>query len=415
MRLQLRRARVSAVIVAVGGALAVACAVVLLSQLSGGSPLGDKTTLRVAVDSAKSVVPGKNEVRWAGVVVGRITDADLDGDHAVLTAKIDSELARPLYRDARLRLRPQTALNDMYLDVVRSGNPSSGRLRAGDVLDAGRTKTTVDVAEVLNVFSVSVRDRFQQALDELSVGLSDGGAQLRSSFVQLVPFVQAAHRIGAVIERRDRVTRRLVRSVRLTTDELGRRDRSITRLVESAGATFDTLGERRAELDSTLRELPPTLSLMQASFGRLRGTLAEARPALQALRPAARALPSGLGSLRSLVGRLDPALTALRPAVRALSPFARDLSPTAGALSTAFERLEPQLPRLDRITAKVSSCEREIQKFFAWTMSVFKFGNKSNLTTSPRGAFISGASEVGSGADPNLVPVRSCADARPTP
>jgi ABC-type transporter Mla subunit MlaD len=57
MRLQLRRARVSAVIVAVGGALAVACAVVLLSQLSGGSPLGDKTTLRVAVDSAKGGSP----------------------------------------------------------------------------------------------------------------------------------------------------------------------------------------------------------------------------------------------------------------------------------------------------------------------------------------------------------------------
>jgi hypothetical protein len=73
------------------------------------------------------------------------------------------------------------------------------------------------------------------------------------------------------------------------------------------------------------------------------------------------------------------------------------------------------MPRLDRITARVSACKREVQKFFAWTMSVFKFGNRSNLTSSPRGALISGPSEVANGADPNFVPVTSCADGRPTP
>jgi hypothetical protein len=154
---------------------------------------------------------------------------------------------------------------------------------------------------------------------------------------------------------------------------------------------------------------------MHASFGRLRGTLGETRPALEALRPAARALPAGLTSLRSVFRRADPALTALRPAIRTLTPLARDLAPTARSLAGAFERLEPQMPRLDRITAKLSSCEREVQKFFAWTMSVFKFGNRSNLTSSPRGVLVAGPAEVTNGADPNLAPVTSCADGRPTP
>ena len=101
--------------------------------------------------------------------------------------------------------------------------------------------------------------------------------------------------------------------------------------------------------------------------------------------------------------------------MRTLTPLSRDLAPTARSLARAFERLEPQLPRLDRITAQASRCKREVQKFFAWTMSVFKFGNKTNLTSSPRGALISGPSEVANGIDPNLIPVTSCADGRPTP
>jgi virulence factor Mce-like protein len=414
-RVQLRRAWRPALLVLAGAIVALASGGMLLGQLSGGSPLGSKTTIRVAVDDAKSVVPGKNEVRWAGVVVGRLSAAKLAGEHAVLTAELEPGEVGPLYRDARLRLRPQTALNDMYLDVVDGGTPTAGRLRDGEVLDAGRTRTPVDVAEILNVFSVSVRDRFEQALQELSIGLPDRGAQLRSAFVELVPFIDASKRIGDAIARRDRVTRRLVNRVRLVTDELAGRDRAITRLIRHAGGTFETLGAHRADLDRTLRALPPTLTRMEGSFTRLKGTLGEARPALAALRPAVRRLPSGLRALRSLAGHADPALTALEPAVRALKPLARDLAPTAGALSTAFDRLGPQLPRVDRVTAKVARCEREVQKFFAWTMSVFKFGNRSNLTSSPRGLVVGGAAEATNGADPNLAAVMGCADGRPTP
>src|SRR5262249_17871538 len=108
MRVQLRRARVSAAIVAVGIVLAIVSTTLLVSQISGGIPVGGKRTLRVAVDDAKGVVPGKNEVRWAGVVVGRITKARLSGSRVVLTAELQPKYDRTLYRDARLRLRPQT-------------------------------------------------------------------------------------------------------------------------------------------------------------------------------------------------------------------------------------------------------------------------------------------------------------------
>jgi ABC-type transporter Mla subunit MlaD len=298
----------------------------------------------------------------------------------------------------------------MYLDIVDGGTPRAGELRDDEVLDAGRTAVTVDVAEVLNVFSVDVRDRLEQALDELAVGLPDGGAQLRSAFAELVPFVRAADRVGDVIARRDRAARRLVNRTRLITDELARRDDAVTRLVRDAGGTLRTLGDRRDDLDRTLTALPPTLDRMHRSFATLESTLGEARPALAALRPAVRELPSGLRALTALSGSLGPALTAAGPAVTALRPLARDLAPTSASLGTAFARLEPQVPRVDRLTAQVSRCEREVQKFFAWTLSVFKFGNRSLLTTSPRGLLMPAAGDAG-----ELVPVESCVDGSPSP
>lgn len=412
-RHQLGHARGSLIVLTIGLALAAASAAVLVSLLSGGSPLADRQTVRVAVDNAKSVVPGKNEVRWAGVVVGRITEAKLERGRPVLTVQIEADKGRRMYRNARLRLRPQTALNDMFLDVVDGGTPAAGTLKPDQILDAGRTSTTVDVAEVLNVFSTDVRDRLEQALDELAVGLPDRGAQLRSAFVELVPFVRAAHRIGRLVERRDRVTRRLVSRTRVILDELARRDRDVRALVHRADGTFGAMASRRADIDRTLEDLPPTLSRLQRSFARLDGTLNDVRPALRALRPAARALPRGLDGLDGLARDLRPTLAALAPAIPALRPLARDLAPTAGSLQDAFESLAPQLPRVDRAAQQVSRCKREVQKFFAWTMSVFKFGSRGFNGSSPRGALITGADAATDGNDPNLVPVIGCADGRP--
>lgn len=409
VRHQLRRAGRAPLVVAAGVAGGIVSAVVLAGLLSGGSPLDDRRTFRVAVDDAKSVAPGKNEVRWAGVVVGRITDATLENGRAVLTAEIKEDGTRPLHRDAELRLRPQTALNDMFLDVVDPGTGRAPLLTGDEPLDIGRTQTPVDVAEVLNAFSVDVRDRLEQTLDELSVGLPDRGAQLRSAFVALVPFIRASDRIGRVIARRDAATRRLVSRSADITDELSRRDAAVRGLVRRASATFSALAARRTALDGTFEELPPTLSQARSSFARLDATLAEVRPALKDLRPTAAALPSGLRGLDGLAGDLRPALSALAPALPALSPLARDLAPTAASLRSAFAALEPQLLRLDRISQQLVRCETPVQKFFAWTMSVFKFGSRGLNGSSPRGAFIASPEDATSSGD-SLVPTRGCAD-----
>jgi ABC-type transporter Mla subunit MlaD len=180
--------------------------------------------------------------------------------------------------------------------------------------------------------------------------------------------------------------------------------------------TFNAIGSQSAAVEQLVAQLPPTLTQMRGSFGQLQVTLADVRPTLTALLPAAHALPAGLAALRAFATPATPALKALVPALDALSPLARNLPPTASALHTAFNTLAAQAPRLDRITAKVIPCELPVDKFFAWTLSVLKFGSASNRTSGPRGLLVvppsSGDPTV---RDPTLEPVTGCADGRPPP
>ena len=337
----------------------------------------------------RACVPGKNEVRWAGVVVGRITDAELSRRPGGADRQ-----ARPEQGPAAVpRRAPEAAPRDGAQRHVprrrqRRHARGRGRLRADDVLDAGRTRSTVDVAEVLNAFSVSVRDRLQQALDEL-VGRPARRRRPAALGVRRARAVRPARRSGSAtsVARRDRATRRLVNRVRLITDELGaarpldhaprpRRRRDVLHARRPA---------RRARRDPARAAAHAGQMRGVASAG-CDGTLG--RDAARARRAATGgARPAGRPATRcarSSAARPRPARAAARRSDP--DPARRDLAPTAARCRSAFERLEPQLPRLDRITAQASRCKREVQKFFAWTMSVFKFGNTTNRTSSPRGA-----------------------------
>ncbi|HEX4108491.1 MAG TPA: hypothetical protein VHX88_10175 [Solirubrobacteraceae bacterium] len=417
-RVELRRARKWAVIVVIGIVAAIAAAVELLAQENVQLPWQSWYVAHVAVNDATGVAPGLDQVRWAGIVVGDITGEKLENGRPVLTLQMNPgklDGAR-LYRDAVLQLRPATPLQDMYMDVISRGHPAAGRLGPNEVLPAEDTQTPVNVADVLDTFSEPVVDRFQELLDELATGLSpSGGQQLRYAFGEIAPMLEAQKVLSNTVAQRKTIVAGLVHDSRLLFDELAARDADLSRLLQTGAATFQAVGSESPALRQLIAGLPPTLTQMQGSFARLDVTLADVRPALTALLPAARALPSGLSALRRFSLPATPALRSLDPALEALGPLARNLAPTATALHSAFNGLDPQAPRFDRITAKVVPCELPVDKFFAWTLSVFKFGNAGNRSASPRGQLVVPLSEVSAVKDPTLEPATGCADGAPPP
>ena len=410
--LEIRRAARPFAVLLVFLALTAAAWSVIVSNIGLSMPWSDPYRARVALDDASGVVPQKQAVRLAGIEVGLITDLEVMDGKAVATIEMDSEHA-PLYRDARLRLRPETPLDDIYLDVERRGTPAAGKLGAGEVLPAQRTRVAVDIGRVLNVFSAETRTRTEQAIDEYGRALGDHGDEFRQALVELAPFLEAAKRLTHESAVRRTQTSRLIHNFRLMTEELAERETDLRRLVRGGAGALGELGGAEAFVQQTLAELPPTLQRLQTSFATLRRAAGELDPAFDALQPVARQLPSGLDGLRRLGVSSRPSFAALRKPLPRLRRLLEELQPTASALRGSFADLEPVPGRLDRFTRLIPPCKRALAKFFHNTNSLGKFADRNSVIL--RGQTVVGTNTAGGQVqDPNQTAAPSCAPGGPS-
>jgi virulence factor Mce-like protein len=403
LAIEIRRARGGFIALLALGLLALGAAAVIANGLRLNMPWASTYTAHVAVDDAKGVVPGKQQVRISGFPVGKITKAQLVDGHPVLTIQIKGRYA-PLYHDASLRLRPKTPLDDLYLNVETRGHAAAGKLTSSETLPAERTRAPVDIGRVLDTFGTDTRVRMKQAIDALGSGLGDHGAEFRATLVKLAPFLQAAKRLTQATAARGAATQRLVHNFRLMVEELGRRSTQLKTLVRSGAQTFTELARADAPLSQVINEFPPLLRQLIPAFAALRASADELDPAFDKLQPSARALPAGLAALRSFSLEARPSLQALRKPLPDLTALVSALAPTASGLERAFTRLGPTAPRLDRITAAVVPCELAVQKFFHNTLSLMKFYDARGLVA--RGQTVDGAS-------PNQRADTSCAAGGP--
>ena len=349
-------------------------------------------TVRLEVDSARAVKPGLNEIRMKGIPVGRITGLDAKDGRTVITAQIDKDYGE-VYRDARAELRPNSALEDQFVDIVDRGHPAAGRVDEDHPLAASRTTVPVGVDEVLSTFDGDTRVHLRRLLAELGAGLDDRGGQLQQAFVAAVPLLDAAGRLTHQLAVRKERTQRLVRNASTLTAELGRRDVALRKLIGSGATTMAALRDRSGALDATLRELPPVLSAVTASFRATRGVLGDVDGAVTSLRPVADRLDGGLDAVRALSRDAAPAVDALQRPVRRLAPFADSLVPLSQNLATTIARLRPQVPTLNKVTKDLANCKKGVQGFFHWDASMTKYGDSRGQA--PRGTLAAGIQTLG--------------------
>lgn len=373
LKLELSRSRLPAMqyIYLIG--VAAFCLVIVLKNQFYNRFWEQKYTFSAQFDDVKGVTPGVQRVKIAGVTVGVVTDAVNKDGRAVLKIQLKKEYG-PLYKDAKIRLRPLTPLQDMYINIESRGTKGAGEL-GGTALAAARTVSPVDISRVLNEFPSSTRTRMQVLLDQFGRGMQDNGADLKWAFGELAPFLSAAERTTSVIEQRRTQMARLVTNLHKLTDALAARDEALSTLVGAGNATLGELSGADRELDATLREIPPTLDILRTAFTRLRAAEDQLDPALQDLGPVADSLEAGMQALERFSTDARPALDALQPAVRRLAPLARDLKPTSVGLRDALSALRGQAPAYDRMTAQLVPCLDVLGNFFNDTLSVLKFSD----------------------------------------
>jgi virulence factor Mce-like protein len=403
LRLEALRALPSLPTIIVAAVATVVLGALILSQLT---PTLFKSTreVRFAVNDGYGILDGVDDVRYRGVPAGTINKTERHGTQLVLKGSLRKDF--PLYKDARAELRPETPLNDMYLDIVDPGTK-----RAGDLGDAtlaeSRTDTSVKINDVLNTLGADERTRLSQLLDNLGNGLEDRGAALRAAVAEFTPFVRSAGPIADAMGEREAIVKRLVHNASVLTTELGGREQLIRTLVQEGSATLGTLQDGSRDLDATLRELPPTMADVDTSFTALQGVLGDVDTAVSRLRPVADELPSALRSLRSLNSDLAPAVQRLRRPVTRLVPFARALRPVADDLEATATALLPQLRSFDYATTALAKCKKAVQDFFQWNASLTKFGDPRGPV--PRGNLAVNSPDTGAPGLQKRSPAKNCA------
>jgi ABC-type transporter Mla subunit MlaD len=399
IQLEVKRAARPATIVAGGALIGLACALYIGIHVSR-TLLSSTFQVRFAVDDASGVVAGLDEVRFKGIPAGTITNVQLVGGRPVLTAQIQQQYG-PIYRDAQAELRPNTALQDMYLDIVARGSRSSGKAVYAQPLPSSQTSASVNIDDVLNTFRADQRVQLRTLLDVLGNGLRDRGASLRTAFVDLVPLLRVAGNVSHQLAERAPLVRQLVHNTALLTTELGHRQNQLRTLEYAGSAVLTTLQANSSNLAATLQELPPTMSAIDSSFGAVRSVLPRVDTAVQNLYPIAAELPGALTAVRRLSGDANPALSALLNPVQRLVPLANGLVPLSRNLNSALSSLLPQVGTFNHTSEDLVRCQKGVQGFFQWDASMSKYGDVRGAV--PRGNLV-----LGSGNLPNEYAPQSC-------
>jgi ABC-type transporter Mla subunit MlaD len=371
LKLELKRSARPLMILAIGLAVAIAAAQYMLNNINGG--IGSTHEMQFEVADATGVVPGRAEVRFEGIEAGIITDVKLQQRHAVLTVTVADKFG-PVYKNAAAQLRPNTALQDMYLDIVNRGTQSAGEAPTDYVVPLSQTQSPTNLADVLNTFQPDVRARLYNLVDQFGNGLQGGGQNLRRTFALLAPFLAIAGNVSNQLAIRADYTKLLVHNAGVLSGVLASRTAQLHNVITSGTTALESLAtEGGTPLRQTIQGFPTTIQSAEQVLTAVDGLEPNLQRALTGLQPVADQLPGGLDSLRSLALSADPAVQKLETPVSRLVPLATQLRPLASSLSASLRELAPQIPDVDKLTTVASHCTVQLNEFINWDASMSKW------------------------------------------
>lgn len=226
------------------GAFVAAAAIVLvvLQNTMSNSVSGDTDRYTAGFTSVSGLRPG-DDVRAAGVKVGRVEDVALAGETARVTFTLSR--AQALYTDSRMSVRYQNLLGQRYLALL-PGPRSATRLEPGAGIDVSRTDPGFDLTALLNGFEPLFATLEPQQVNQLSQSI--------------VAVMQGE---GGTIES-------LLQETATLTNDLADKDEVLGRVLEGLTPVLRNLAARGDQLEGTvddLRALMTTLAKERSSIG----------------------------------------------------------------------------------------------------------------------------------------------------
>ncbi|MCW2996987.1 MAG: hypothetical protein JWN65_536 [Solirubrobacterales bacterium] len=314
----------------------------------------ERYTVSAEFSSAQAVTPGQGQkVTVSGVGVGEVSNVELVDGRAVVRLTIQKRKLAWVGRDARMLLRPATALQDQSVDLD-PGTRGSGLLREQDVLPVSQTTGNVNVDEVLQGLDGDTRQYLQLLVNAGARGTKGRSAQLRAFFKATTPVLAQTRAVTKTLADRRAQLARLIHNLDTLSSSVATKSGELQTLVSAGNATFAALAVEDDALRRSLELLPGTLSAADRALARVRPFAREVTPSLAALTPAVKQLPATLRDAGSFSTAARPVVAQLRGLAREAQPLATDLQPAARQLSAAAPALTKATAVLERLTNELA-------------------------------------------------------------
>jgi phospholipid/cholesterol/gamma-HCH transport system substrate-binding protein len=266
--------------------------------------IGGGDTYSAAFSEAGGLKPD-DEVRIAGVRVGKVESVALEGDHVKVTfrVKTDSDFGDL----TRAAIKVKTLLGAMYLSLEPAGE---GQLEAGSEIPVERTSSPYDVVKA---FSGLAETSAVIDTNQLAASLTTLADLTRNTPEEFRSALTGVSALSQNIAARDDQINSLLKNLKRVSTVLNARDQDIVGLMRDSDVLFRALVQRREAIH---RLLVSTADLSAELTSLVKSTRADLKPALS--------------NLESVLAVLNKNEDNIDNSLRLMAPFYRVFANTLG-------------------------------------------------------------------------------------
>lgn len=253
------------------GLLTIAVLLVLAFNIQSIPLIGGGDTFRAAFSEAGGLMAG-DDVRIAGVKVGKVQDVDLDGDHVVVDFKVTEPASFGTQTAASVRMK--TLLGQKYLALEPAG---PGQLEEDSEIPLDRTVSSYDI---VNAFSDLATTTERIDTGQLATSLSTLATEFKDSPEDVRAALDGLSRLSRTIASRDVELKKLLASANSVSGTVAERNQAIESIIKNADLLLVELEARREDIHTLFVN---TSAMAQQVTGLVRDNRAQLKPALDQL------------------------------------------------------------------------------------------------------------------------------------
>jgi phospholipid/cholesterol/gamma-HCH transport system substrate-binding protein len=246
-----------------------------------------------------------DEVRIAGVRIGKVESVALEGDHVRVDFRIDTGAA--FGTDTRAAIKVKTILGSMYLALEPAG---PGQLPEGTEIPTSRTSSPYDVVDAFS----GLAERSEEInTGQLAKAFSTMADLTRNTPEEFQSALKGVAALSANVAAKNEQIGSLLQNLKRVSDTLDARDQDIVGLMRDSDVLFRALVKRR---DAVHNLLTSTAELSKELTALVKQSRADLKPALT--------------HLESVIQVLNKNEDNIDNSLRLMAPFYRVFANTLG-------------------------------------------------------------------------------------